>query len=86
LAQAAAHRYARLLVSEIKLYSAAEVEAGRRERDLAARLGVQIARARVSYEERIPSGARGVPDYFDEELVRTLADGDRTLLGAGMQT
>jgi hypothetical protein len=76
-----ARRYARLLVSEIKLYHEDEVAAGRRERDLAARLGGEIARARGLYEQRVPPGQRATANHFHEELVRTLADGDATLLG-----
>ena len=77
---AAARRYARLLVSEIKLYHEPEVLAGRRERDLATRLGGEIARARVLYEQRVPAQIREQTDYFRDELVRTLANGDSTLL------
>jgi hypothetical protein len=77
----AARRYARLLVSEIKLYHEADVVAGRRERDLGTRLGVEIARARVLYEQRVPSGVRDHGDHFHDELVRTLANGDASLLG-----
>jgi hypothetical protein len=77
----AARRYARLLVSEIKLYHAAAVVAGRGERDLSERLGAEIARARGLYEQRIPPENRGHVDHFHDELVRTLADGDATLLG-----
>ncbi|HJZ77998.1 MAG TPA: hypothetical protein VKE51_39995 [Vicinamibacterales bacterium] len=76
----AAQRYARLLVSEIKLYHEAAVIEGRRDRDLATRLGGEIARARVMYEERVPSHIRQRADHFHDELVRTLADGDATLL------
>jgi hypothetical protein len=76
----AARRYARLLVSEIKLYHESAVIAGRRDRDLATRLGGEIARARVLYEQRVPRETRLDADYFHEELVKTLADGDRTLL------
>jgi hypothetical protein len=76
----AARRYARLLVSEIKLYHGAEVAAGRRERDLATRLGGEITRARALYEQRAASHRPGTADYFEEELVRTLADGDASLL------
>jgi hypothetical protein len=76
----AARRYARLLVSEIKLYHGAEVAAGRRERDLAIRLGGEITRARALYEQRASSHGPATPDYFEEELVRTLADGDASLL------
>jgi hypothetical protein len=56
------------------------VVAGRRERDLATRLGGEIARARVLYEQRVPADVRQGMDHFHAELVRTLADGDSTLL------
>jgi hypothetical protein len=78
--ETSARRYARLLVSEIKLYHESEVAAGRRDRDLGSRLGGEIARARVLYEQRVPGHVRDRADYFHEELVRTLADGDASLL------
>ena len=78
--KAAAQRYARLLVSEIKLYHEAEVVAGRRDRDLTTRLGGEIARARVLYEQRVAEDIRQTTDYFHAELVRTLAEGDESLL------
>ncbi|HEX3645779.1 MAG TPA: hypothetical protein VHT95_09230 [Vicinamibacterales bacterium] len=76
-----ARRYARLLVSEIKLYHEPAVIDGRRDRDLATRLGGEITRARVMYEERVPTHVRERADYFHDELVRTLADGDAGLFG-----
>lgn len=76
----AARRYARLLVSEIKMYHEAAVLAGRRDRNLGTRLSVEIARARVLYEQRISPEARGSADYFHDELVQTLANGDASLL------
>jgi hypothetical protein len=79
---AAATRYARLLVSEIRVYHEDDVAAGRRERDLATRLGGEIARARVLYEQRIPPHVRQRDDYFGAELVRMLAGGDASLLEA----
>jgi hypothetical protein len=69
-----------LLVSEIKLYHEPEVAAGRRERDLAVRLGGEIAHARALYEQRVPRETRAAADFFHQELVRTLADGDEALL------
>ena len=78
----AARRYARLLVSEIKLYHEPEVAAGRRDGHLASRLGGEIARARVLYEERVPAHVRCSGDHFQAELVRTLAGGDASLLEA----
>jgi hypothetical protein len=75
-----ARRYARLLVSEIKLYHETAVVEGRRDRDLTSRLGGEIARARVMYDQRVPALVRARNDYFTDELVRTLADGDSSLL------
>jgi len=77
----AARRYARLLVSEIKLYHESAVTAGRRDRNLAERLRTEIERARRLYGERVPAAVLARTDYFDQELVRTLANGDASLLG-----
>ena len=76
-----ARRYARLLVSEIKLYHETVVDEGRREGDLRTRLSTQIERARQLYEERVPPHVRSQSDFFEGELVRTLAGGDAALLG-----
>jgi hypothetical protein len=76
----AARRYARLLVSEIKLYHEPAVVEGRRDRDLATWLGGEIARARAMYEQRVPPHVRDRADHFHDELVKTLANGDATLL------
>ena len=75
-----AKRYARLLVSEIKLYNEAAVRAGREHRDLMTRLRPEIDRARRLYEERVPASV-GRYSLFEEELVQTLAEGDAALLG-----
>jgi hypothetical protein len=77
----AARRYARLLLSEIRMYHEPLVDAGRRSRDLRTRLRGEIDRARRLYEARVPPAVRERSDYFEQELVRTLADGDRSLLG-----
>jgi chemotaxis protein histidine kinase CheA len=77
-----ARRYARLLVSEIKLYNESAVRLGREKRDLLNRLGPEIERARRLYEERVSPSISGRAAFFQEELVHTLADGDRELLGS----
>ena len=77
-----ARRYARLLVSEIKLYNESAVRLGREKRDLLNRLGPEIERARRLYEERVSPAIAARASYFQEELVHTLADGDRELLGS----
>jgi hypothetical protein len=75
-------RYAELLVLEIQTYNETAVAAGRRDGNLTARLGGEIARARLLYEERVPPKIRARRDYFGDELVRTLANGDPRLLAA----
>ena len=76
-----ARRYARLLVSEIKLYNEAAVRVGRQKRDLLERLKPEIDRARKLYAQRISSAVDSRGALFQQELVQTLADGDPTLLG-----
>lgn len=76
-----ARRYARLLVSEIKLYNEGAVRLGRQNRDLLDRLRAEIDRARDLYEQRVPAHVPARSTYFDDELLQTLADGDPALLG-----
>lgn len=78
-----ARRYAKLLVSEIKMYNEMPVKLGRSHRDLYERLRPEIERARRQFEERVP--ALGARQAFDDELIQILADGDATLLGSALQ-
>jgi hypothetical protein len=77
-----ARRYARLLVSEIKLYNESAVRTGRERRDLLVRLRPEIERARRLYEARVPVSVGDRATLFQQELVQTLAEGDPNLLGA----
>lgn len=76
-----ARRFARLLVSEIKLYNAAKVNDGRRNYDLYERLKDEIDRNRKVYDKRVSPTVAARFDYFYEELVQTLAEGDPAKLG-----
>jgi hypothetical protein len=76
-----ARRYARLLVSEIKLYNEAAVRLGRQKGDLLERLKPEIERARKLYTQRISAAVDARGALFQQELVQTLADGDASLLG-----
>lgn len=76
-----ARRFARLLVSEIKLYNESKVDAGRKNRDLYERLKDDIDRSRQMYDERIAEDVRKASNYFYDELVRILADGNADSLG-----
>lgn len=77
----AAKRTARLLVSEIRLFHEPAVHEGRRTGNILARLAPEIEKARKAYNEQVPSGVRSHTDFFHQELIRTLAGGDATLLG-----
>jgi len=76
-----ARRFARLLVSEIKLYNESKVEQGRKNKDIYERLKEDIDRSRQMYDERIGEDVRKSSNYFYDELVRILADGDAQSLG-----
>ncbi len=76
-----ARRFARLLVSEIKLYNEDDVERGRSDKNLGSRLKDDIERSQEMYQKRIPADVREGNDYFRDELVRILADGDPDALG-----
>lgn len=76
-----ARRFARLLVSEIKLYNESKVDAGRKNKDLYERLKEDIDRSRQMYDERIDDAVRKSSNYFYDELVRILADGQADALG-----
>ncbi len=76
-----AKRFARLIVSEIKLYNEAKVTEGRKAKDLHARLKEDIERGRQMYHDRISPGLRNNTNYFHDELVRLLAGGDPSALG-----
>ncbi len=76
-----ARRFARLLVSEIKLYNEQKVTEGRSQHDLYARLREYIDRSREMYDKRVKPEVAQRYDYFHHELVNTLAEGDVGKLG-----
>jgi hypothetical protein len=78
-----ARRFARLLVSEIKLYNESKVREGRGAGDLYDRLRDDIDRSRQMYDKRVAPPVAARHDYFHQELVNTLAEGDPEKLGAG---
>lgn len=77
-----ARRFARLLVSEIKLYNEQKVADGRESGDLYDRLREAIDRSRDMYDKRVQQPVADKFDYFHYELVTSLAEGDDVKLGA----
>jgi hypothetical protein len=76
-----AKRFARLVVSEIKLYNESKVNEGRRQKDIYERLKEDIERGRQMYTDRVAAPVREATNYFYDELVRILAGGDASALG-----
>lgn len=76
-----ARRFARLLVSEIKLYNENKVEEGKKNKKIYSLLKEDIDRSKQLYEERIAADIRAKSDYFKQALISILANGDSTALG-----
>ena len=77
-----ARRFARLLVSEIKLYNEQKVTEGRESGDLYDRLRDGIDRSREMYDKRVQPAVASKFDYFHYELVNSLAEGQDAKLGS----
>jgi hypothetical protein len=75
-----ATRFAKLLVSEAKLYNEQLVTEGRGRHDLYDRLKEDIDQARAKYEKRV-NGLLMDRDYFHDALVDILCEGDSQRLG-----
>ncbi|MCY7345045.1 MAG: hypothetical protein LH614_02405 [Pyrinomonadaceae bacterium] len=76
-----ARRFARLLISEIKLYNEQKVKEGREAQDLYERLREAIDRSRDMYDKRVQPPVAAKFDYFHYELVSSLAEGEEGKLG-----
>ena len=80
-----AQRFARLLVDEIKLYNQAKVAEGRRHKDLYDRLKEDIEKSRSTYQKRYGSTVAASGDYFQKEVVRSLAEEDVAIMGSNFR-
>jgi hypothetical protein len=77
-----AQRFAKLLVDEIKLYNQAKVAEGKQSRAIYKLLREDIEKSRATYEKRYGGTPAASGKYFDSEVIRILADNDRSLLGS----
>ncbi len=80
-----AQRFARLLVDEIKLYNQVKVSEGRKNKDLYDRLKEDIEKSRATYQKRYGNTAAASVDYFTNEVVRSLAEDDVSIMGANFR-
>jgi hypothetical protein len=77
-----AQRFARLLVDEVKLYNQAKVAEGRKNKDLYDRLKEAIEKSRSTYQKRYGNTVAAGGNYFQHELVRSLAEDDISIMGS----
>jgi hypothetical protein len=80
-----AQRFARLLVDEIKLYNQVKVSEGRKNKDLYDRLKEDIEKSRGTYQKRYGNTSAANADYFNNEVVRSLAEDDVSIMGANFR-
>jgi hypothetical protein len=80
-----AQRFARLLVDEIKLYNQAKVAEGRKNKDLYDRLTEAIEKSRATYQRRYGSTVAAPGNYFQHEIIRSLAEDDLSIMGANFR-
>jgi hypothetical protein len=80
-----AQRFARLLVDEIKLYNQAKVAEGRKNKDLYDRLKEAIEKSRSTYQKRYGSTVAASGNYFQHEIIRSLAEDDLSIMGANFR-
>jgi len=80
-----AQRFARLLVDEIKLYNQAKVAEGRKNKDMYDRLREDIEKSRGTFQKRYGNSVAAGADYFSQELVRSLAADDSSVMGANFK-
>jgi hypothetical protein len=80
-----AQRFARLLVDEIKLYNQAKVAEGRKHKDLYDRLKETIEKSRATYQKRYGKTVAASGNYFQNEIIRSLAEDDLSILGANFR-
>jgi len=80
-----AQRFARLLVDEIKLYNQAKVAEGRKNKDLYDRLKEAIEKSRGTYQKRYGNTVAASANYFQHEIMRSLAEDDLSIMGANFR-
>ena len=72
-------------MDEIKLYNQAKVAEGRRNKDLYDRLKEDIDKSRGTFQKRYGNTVAVSGDYFQNELVRSLAEDDISIMGTNFR-
>jgi len=80
-----ARRFARLLVDEIKLYNKSKLAEGRTNKNLYELLKDPIDKSRATYQKRYGSTVAASGNYFEDEMKRSLAEDDLSVMGPNFQ-
>lgn len=78
-----AFRFAKLLVDELALYNKDKVAEAKAKRDVYSVLQEDIDKSRLAYQKKFGSTPAGSADYFHQQMVAQLGDGDPAALGSG---
>ena len=76
-----AKRFAHLLVDEIKLYNKSKLAEGRANKNLYDLLQDPIDKSRATYQKRYGSTVAASGNYFEDEVKRSLAEDDMSVMG-----
>ena len=76
-----AKRFARLLVDEIKLYNKSKLAEGRANKNLYDLLQDPIDKSRATYQKRYGGTVAASGNYFEDEMKRSLAEDDLSVMG-----
>ncbi|MGH9641333.1 MAG: hypothetical protein ACRD3Q_02795 [Terriglobales bacterium] len=80
-----AKRFARLLVDEIKLYNKSKLAEGRSNKNLYDVLKDPIDKSRATYQKRYGATVAASGNYFEDEMKRSLAEDDLSVMGPNFQ-
>lgn len=78
-----AFRFAKLLVDELALYNKDKVAEAKAKRDVYSVLQEDIEKSRLAYQKKFGSTPAASADYFHQQMVAQLGDGDPAALGSG---
>ncbi len=70
-------------MDELVLYNKDKVAEGKRNRDVYSILQEDIDKSRLAYEKKFAKTEAGKVDYFYQQMVQVLGDGDPSVLGSG---
>jgi hypothetical protein len=78
-----AFRFAKLLVDELMLYNKEKVALGKKQHDVYALLQEDIDKSRLAYEKKFANTPAAKVDYFHQQMVTQIGEGDAAAIGSG---